>query len=290
MLSRTWVRIALSYTILVVVTTALLAILLGDQAEQGAEADLTIRLTDQVRAIAYSAAPLLADPTIPISITQALATDFGGRLGTRITLIRPDGRVVGDSESDPFTMENHAGRSEVLGALAQPGTPASAVRLSATIHQRLLYVALAIAAADNGDRPIGIVRVAYPMTAVDTVRSNLWSDLARTVIVISLLAALLAALLARSIVGPLSVLRATAQRLADGQLDARAPVSEGEIGGLGQVFNTMAAHLSQTIRERTGERNRLSAVLTHMHDGIILTDDAGVVTDPQPRRRAPASG
>ncbi|MDQ2809281.1 MAG: cell wall metabolism sensor histidine kinase WalK, partial [Chloroflexota bacterium] len=279
---RTWVRIALSYTLLIVVTTGLLAGLLGDRAAQGAEAELTARLTDQVRAIAYPVAPLLADPTTPLSATQALATDLGDRLGTRVTLIRPAGRVVGDSESDPFTMENHAGRPEVIGALAHLGTPASATRLSATVHQRLLYVALAIPAPGKAGPAIGIVRVAYPLTAVETARGSLWSDLARLVIVISLLAAALATLLARSIVGPLSALRATAQRLADGELDARAPVGTGEIGDLALALNTMTVRLSQTIRERTAERNRLSAVLTYMHDGIILTDDTGVVTGLNP--------
>lgn len=280
--ARTWVRIALSYGILVLVTAGLLAVVLGDRAERQAEASLTTRLTDQVQAIAYIAAPLLTNPSAPISATQALAVTLAQRFNTRVTFIQPAGRVIGDSESDPFTMENHAGRPEVIGALAQPGTPATASRLSATVHQQLRYVALSVAAPDTGGPVVGIVRVAYPLTAVEQARRDFWTDLAGIVALISLPAAALAALLARSIVGPLSVLRATAQRLTAGDLDARAPAGEGEIGGLGHAFNTMTARLSQTIRERTGERNRLSAVLTHMHDGIILTNDAGVVTGLNP--------
>jgi len=280
--ARTWVRIALSYGILVLVTAGLLAVVLGDRAERQAEASLTTRLTDQVQAIAYIAAPLLTNPSAPISATQALAVTLAQRFNTRVTFIQPAGRVIGDSESDPLTMENHAGRPEVIGALAQPGTPATVSRLSATVHQQLRYVALSVAAPDTGGPVVGIVRVAYPLTAVEQARRDFWTDLAGIVALISLPAAALAALLARSIVGPLSVLRATAQRLTAGDLDARAPAGEGEIGGLGHAFNTMTARMRQTIRERTGERNRLSAVLTHMHDGIILTNDAGVVTGLNP--------
>ncbi len=284
MLSRTWVRIALSYIILVLVTAGLLAVLLGDRAQQQAEESLTARLTDQARVIAYSATPLLIDPATPVSATQALATEMAARLDTRITFIRTDGRVIADSESDPFTMENHAGRPEVIGALTNPGTPASASRLSATVHQQLRYVALSVAAP--GGQPVGVVRVAYPLTIVDQARTEFWSDLARIVALISLPAAVLAALLARSIVGPLSELRATAYRLARNDLDARAPVGSGEIGSLGHAFNTMAARLSQTIHERTSERNRIAAVLNYMHDGIVLTDSTGVVTGINPAAAA----
>src|SRR6476661_4911081 len=127
MLSHTWTRIALSYAALVLVMGGLLAFLLSDEAH----------------AVAYNSAPLFAS-SAPISPTNTLAHEMSGLFGTRVTLIRPDGVVVGDSEEDPLTMENHAARPEVAQVLANPKSIGTASRLSATVHRQLLYVASAV--------------------------------------------------------------------------------------------------------------------------------------------------
>src|SRR5438477_9253361 len=116
MLTRTWTRIALSYAALVLITIAILAFLLGGEFESREESALRARLTDQARALAYSAAPLFASGA-PVTATNALAHNLSAILGTRVTLIRPNGVVVGDSEQDPAQMENHATRPEVAQVL-----------------------------------------------------------------------------------------------------------------------------------------------------------------------------
>src|SRR5436305_691170 len=108
-LSATWLRVALSYVGLVLATAGILGVLLGDEAAQRESDALQTRLGDQARAVAYSAAPLLAAGA-PLTETNALAHTLSGIFGTRVTLIRPDGTVVGDSEQDPNLMENHATR------------------------------------------------------------------------------------------------------------------------------------------------------------------------------------
>jgi two-component system phosphate regulon sensor histidine kinase PhoR len=286
MLSRTWVRIALSYIALVLTTVGILAVLLGDEfATREAEA-LRARLSDQARAVAFAAAPLLA-PATPISVTNTLAHRMAGLFGTRVTLIRPDGQVVGDSEEDPALMANHGQRPEVVQALAHPGAPGSDTRLSATVHRQLLYVAVTVPAAQEAPAapgPVaGVARVAYPLTSVEQARATLWRNLALTVLLVSLPAALLGTLLARSIAGPLSALRGVAARFGQGDLTARADSrTGGEIGALSGAFNAKANRLSDTIRRRTTERNQMAAVLAHMHDGIVLTDAHGAIDGINP--------
>src|SRR3972149_2235497 len=48
---------------------------------------------------------------------DALCKELGARASVRITVIRPDGVVVGDTEHDPGQMDNHSDRPEVRAAL-----------------------------------------------------------------------------------------------------------------------------------------------------------------------------
>jgi two-component system, OmpR family, phosphate regulon sensor histidine kinase PhoR len=57
--------------------------------------------------------------------------------GVRVTVIAADGSVLADSQSDPSTMENHAGRPEIRDAFA--GGAGQSIRHSVTINRDLLY-------------------------------------------------------------------------------------------------------------------------------------------------------
>ena len=275
MLSNTWKRIALSYAALVLLTAGILAFLLGDDFERREENALRIRLADQAHAVAYSSAPLLAS-NAPVTATNALAHELSSLFGTRVTIIKPDGTVVGDSDEDISRMENHASRPEVRQAIAAPETTASDSRLSATVNMRLLYMAAAIRQPGNEQNILGVARVAYPLTPVEEARGTLARSIVIAVLLVSLPAVLLGGLLARSIAGPLTALREAAVRFGKGDLETRSRINaEGEIGELSREFNAMAARLSGTIHERTTERNQMAAVLAYMHDGIILTGADG---------------
>lgn len=282
MLSRTWTRIAGSYAALVLLTVVVLGLLLGGQLEDREERELRTRLDDQARMAAYSATPLFAQGAT-LADLNSLAHNLGGVFGTRVTLIRPDGVVVGDSEEDPQRMENHATRPEVAGALTNPAATGSSSRESVTVKRRLLYVALAVTDPGNISHVIGVVRVAYPVTSVEQARESLLLNLGLAVLLVSLVAALLGTLLARSIAGPISILRETARRLGKGDLHVRAPINvPGEIGDLGRELNSMADRLSETIAQRTAERNQIAAVFAQMHDGIVITDTRGRIESMNP--------
>src|SRR5437016_5788374 len=62
---------------------------------------------------------------------QQMAEEEAHITETRATIIGHDGIVLADSEADPKTMENHAGRPEVASALG--GQTGSATRLSHTV-------------------------------------------------------------------------------------------------------------------------------------------------------------
>ena len=282
MLSHTWTRIAISYAALVLVMGGLLALFLGGEFEQREEDALRARLTDQARAVAFSAAPLFVAGA-PLTSTNQLAHDLSSQFDTRVTLIRLDGVVVGDSEDDPLIMENHGKRPEVLQALSSPQHTGTASRLSISVARNLLYVAAVMFDPAAPSRAVGVARVAYPLTAVDQARDALWQGIALTIILVTLPAAALGVWVARSVAGPLSHLGAVARRFGEGDLNARSNIRSGdEIGRLSRQLDSTSDLLSDLIRERTEQRNSMAAVLEHMHDGIILTDSDGRIVSMNP--------
>ena len=49
---------------------------------------------------------------------DAFCKDYGKRVSLRITVVLPDGSVIGDSDDDPAIMENHSDRPEIISALS----------------------------------------------------------------------------------------------------------------------------------------------------------------------------
>src|SRR5437764_10480392 len=99
-------RITLAYVGLIVLVTAALGAYLGWSAREGALAGLSAHAADEARLMADAAAPAMARRDGPA--VQALTARLASAVGARITLVAPDGVVLGDSEADPATLENHA--------------------------------------------------------------------------------------------------------------------------------------------------------------------------------------
>ena len=74
-----------------------------------------------------------------------------------------------------------------------------------------------------------------------------------------------------------------AHRLADGELDLRVQAPYTPQGRrLADSFNRMASTLKATIQNLSGERNKLSAVLDTMADGVVVVDPGGTVLMANP--------
>jgi len=93
---------------------------------------------------------------------EALCDRWGMTLNTRITVILPSGKVIGDSDEDPQLMDNHLQRPEIQEAFA--GAVGRSTRYSTTLKEGRMYVA--VAASGNGS-PAAVVRTSIPVTAVN---------------------------------------------------------------------------------------------------------------------------
>lgn len=101
--------------------------------------------------------------------------------------------------------------------------------------------------------------------------------LAATVLAIAVTLGL-ALTLARTITGPIEAVTRGAARMAEGEFEQEIPVrSDDEVGRLARMFNHLALRLRETLSEVTREREKLSAILTHMADGLVAIDREGRV-------------
>lgn len=104
------------------------------------------------------------------------------------------------------------------------------------------------------------------------------SAIAVALAVAAVLATALAIILARVTTEPIRRLTEAARRLAAGELDAPIPMQgRDEVSVLARALHEMATRLHGHIRAVEDERSRLAAVLSHMADGLVMMDDAGLV-------------
>jgi len=217
---------------------------------------------------------LKLEQTAPTSAAlEEYARETGGSLGLRFTIINIDGTVLGDSDVDPATMENHLTRHEVQQALSQ-GFGSSA-RKSATTGINTLYVAVPIR---SGTKITGIVRLAIPVANVDATVRGLQDTLSITLGIAAILSLVFSFLAVRRTTQPLEELTQAARQVAAGTLHTTLlPVSGDEVGQLTNAFNTMTSQLRSQFESLRGEREKLSAVLSRMTDGMAILDDQGSV-------------
>ncbi len=232
---------------------------------------------DNMRFHLEEEAKITAEATLPFfhegGGQDIFAKDLGQQIDARITIIAPDGTVLGDSQENPSTMENHANRPEVIDTLSSGlGT---SIRYSTTLSQQMMYVAVPI--SDQG-RILGIARAALPLTAVEKAVGQVTTTIILATIIIMVLAMLAAGLIAQATTKPIRELTRAAKRIADGQLGQKATIAtRDEVGQLARAFNEMSLNLNKTVDTITTEKNKLASVLANMADGVIMTDFEGKV-------------
>ena len=199
---------------------------------------------------------------------DALCKRLGRRSSTRITVILPDGKVVGDSEGIPAEMDPHGDREEIAAAL--DGRVASSMRPSPTLKQDMMYVAVPI---ERDGRVVAVLRTSIPVTTIDDALRAIRVRIAVAGLVVALLAAGISLLISRRISRPLEQLKLGAQRFTEGDLAHRLHVGDTEeIAALAETMNHMAAQLDRRIRAAFRERNQREAMLSSMVEGVVAVD------------------
>jgi two-component system phosphate regulon sensor histidine kinase PhoR len=205
---------------------------------------------------------------------QSLSTRLGRDLQVRVTVIAPDGTVLGDSErtdEERRAMENHATRPEVAAALQ--GREGQSVRQSATLGIEMLYVAVPI---DAKNPARGVVRLATPLTAVAHARERERPLIAGSALLSILVAAAAGWLLARQPTRRLQEMSRTASAIAAGGMGSRSyPGGDDEVADLARSLNRMAGQMEERLALLERERTELRTILDGMVEGVLLLDADG---------------
>jgi len=220
------------------------------------ESDLKVRLrlvADAAQAAKLSLRELRA--------WQTTARRLAPLADARVTLLSADGALRGDSEvaeEELAHVENHASRPEIREALgnAIPGlrmgnAPVSvATRYSATLRQRMLYVAQPFAAADGEP---AIARLSMPLVAIDRAMDKLHLALFLASVLALAVAVVMSSAAAHLAVRSLRLLTTIATRMAQGDLSPRAepgPSEGDELAMLGRGLDKLAAKLTAALAVR----------------------------------------
>jgi two-component system phosphate regulon sensor histidine kinase PhoR len=201
---------------------------------------------------------------------QAFAKESGGHLGVRVTLIAPDGAVVGDSAksaSELALMDDHRTRPEVRTAEAS-GVGRS-VRRSASVGVTYLYTARKI----PGSGPVRYARIALPFEDVQRVEARYAIEGALISLVALLLLTGIAYLFVRRISRPVERMSELAERTAGGAYHHPVPYhGDDEVGRLGASFDRMRRALVGKIEDLEHEQALLLSVMGGMREGLVLVD------------------
>jgi len=217
------------------------------------------------------------------------ADQLGAFTAARVTLIAPDGRVVGDSAEDLASvamLDNHGTRPEVVAA-RRTGLGIER-RFSATVGIDLLYVAIPV------EHPhVAVVRLALPLTDVDeqfrAVRRSLVLALALALVSALGLAWLSSLLLARRV----DAIASAARRYAAGDFSAPAgDAGSDELGTVARVLDDTARELGRRMTELAQDRGRMEAILAGMLEGVIVVNAEGrvILANDAARRMAQPEG
>ncbi len=192
-------------------------------------------------------------------------------ISARVTVIDANGRVMGDSIVDKDTMVNHANRPEIQEALRNE--IGKDIRYSSSTGKRMIYFAVPV---KKDSQIFGVVRVAVPWSEIEAGQNHIRWSIGTAVLVALILTVLVVSSFTSTLVVPLQEMTRVAKEMAEGRLDSNVNVkAKDEIGTLGSGLNYMAQRLRDTISQITEERNKVSAILTSMNDGVIAIDRNG---------------
>ena len=261
MIHRLWFRLALTFAVIILVTVLTIYLFVSEriaiEMEDYSRISTGYRL-HQIRSSLY----LFYIENSSWDGVQSVVQDTARVSGTRIILVAVNGTIVGDSRKPELRGTNYTGSSEspleliwneeLVGKAYIISDPAAEpyvapfLRLSASINRSLLL---------GGSLAIAI-------------------------------ALLLTFVLSRRMTSPIGALARAARRLGRGDLSQRVQLQgEGEVAGLAQAFNSMAADLeyieqlrrnmvADVAHELRTPLSNIQGYLEAIRDGMIEADAA----------------
>lgn len=183
----------------------------------------------------------------------------------RVTIIAPDGTVLGDSQADYKLMANHLDRPEIIEAgLAGHG---SSVRNSETLGKKLVYSAI-----ETSDGYY--IRATKEVSGVLEGLKSIIPAMILVIFIALLLAAYLTHRFSKGFITPITEINESLISIKDGgkQLNPK-DYRYGELEDMAIKINALSSHLSEYIGNIQLEKDKLNYILDNVSEGFILLDE-----------------
>ena len=214
-----------------------------------------------------------------INAADLFANELGSASNSRITFIKNDGQVIGDSELDfdeISIIDNHGNRSEVIDALKNGKGWSS--RYSKTLNQELLYFAI----QDNEDVYPNIIRISVPITYIDNITDTLGLSVLLLFIVVFIVSIIASGVSANYLYSNIQELANVASNISKGKtisddIDALPTQRDDEFGTVARSISQLSEDLKNQIKIIAKQRDQFGLVLDDLGEGIIVTNKKGKV-------------
>ena len=214
-----------------------------------------------------------------INAADLFANELGSATNSRVTFIKNDGQVIGDSELDfdeISIIDNHGNRSEVIDALKNGAGWSS--RYSSTLNQDLLYFAI----QDNEDVYPNIIRISVPITYIDNISDTLGLSVLLLFVVVFIVSAIASGVSANYLYSNIQELANVASNISKGKtisddIDALPTQRDDEFGTVARSISQLSEDLKNQIKIIAKQRDQFGLVLDDLGEGIIVTNKKGKV-------------
>jgi len=261
--NRIFFKLLAVFIVVIAATAFTLDFVLGSAWETSLRAEIERSLTQKTLLFAHRVeADRGAHSLAEIAAQEAQAA------GARATIIDASGKVLADSEFNPAGTGNDAAGAEFAAALA--GKTGSDQRRSATLGISFLYVAAPITG--------GAVRLAYPLSDIDAVQSQVRRQLLWGSALALLIALLVAGVASVSTARRLERIVDVAARIERGDLRARVDDSSlDEIGRVATAIDRTAGQVERSFAAVRSSQRQLETLLNSMQDAVIAVSSDGLV-------------
>lgn len=266
-------RIALPYIFLILFVMTMTAVFLAYSFRQQSFEKLGDKIATETTLLADYLSSYEGDFIITNDEFDSFANTWANILDARITIIAPDGIVLGESQADRFTMDNHINRPEVQQALTD-GIGRS-IRYSRTEGKEFMYTAVPVYV---NDQLMSIVRIAITTEQIQSDTGLFIRPIIFITILGLLLAIIFATIIAEYLSRPVRQLTEAVKQVAVEDLEL-TPIlsSQDELGQLANAFEAVVTELQIQIRTFEREQRKLEAVLKQLTDGVVIVDDTGII-------------
>ena len=264
---RIFRRIFVIYAVIVVLAGLITEIYITSAVRENHISNLKQHLEDEIGLLSKN-----------ISFTESNLDSFckeiKEEIHARVTIILIDGRVIGDSDHEATTMDNHANRTEIQQA--DNLKFGMVIRFSDTLKYDFLYVARKITHAGVGE---GFIRFAVPLQDIDRSVNILRMKIILVVMIVLLITWGVSVWQTDHLRRLLRQITDFSRSLSRGEIDRRLFLKEaGEFSEIADNLTSMSVTLQGMMSQSEEERNRLNVILKSVPDALLIIDAKDIVT------------